>query len=241
MNEVSFQDKTILVVGAHPDDNDFGCGATIARAVKAGAKVIYLVATAGQKGGSDENLTPEQLSQIRKEEQTRAAKILGVSEVHFLDYIDGELVPNIELKEKIVRFIRKYKPETVFTMDPSYFYFKDRGFINHSDHRAIGEAVLDAVYPLARDLLSFPGHKKEGLAPHKVKELFLHSFSSKDANYFFDVTETIGSKIQALAEHKSQIKDIKVLEERMRGRAFELGKVAGFSYAEAFVKLTLPD
>ena len=240
MEKINFKNKIILAIGAHPDDNDFGFGATMARAAKEGAKIIYLVATSGQRGSSKINLTPDILSKIRMSEQKKAAKVLGVKEVHFLGYCDGELVPDIVLKEKIVRFIRKYKPNMIYGMDPSRFYYKEYGFINHSDHRAVGEATLDAVYPLARDLLSFPEHRKLGLRPHKVKELFMPSFLPDDANYFIDVTDTFKTKIKALSRHKSQIGDIKSVSKRMEGRAAELGKRAGFTLAEGFVRLKLP-
>ena len=144
MNEIDFRGKIVLVVGAHPDDNDFGAGATVAKAARQEAKVIYLIATTGQRGSSDEAMTPERLSGIRKKEQEEAARALGVREVQFLDYVDGELIPDIRLKEQVVICIRRYRPDIVFTMDPSFFYFKDFGFVNHSDHRAIGEATLDA-------------------------------------------------------------------------------------------------
>ncbi len=229
------------MVGAHPDDNDFGAGATVAKAARQGAKVIYLIATTGQRGSSDEAMTPERLSAIRKREQEEAARFLGVGEVHFLDYVDGELIPDIRLKEQVVIFIRRYTPDIVFTMDPSFFYFKDFGFVNHSDHRAIGEATLDACYPLARDLLSFPQHLKAGLQPHKVKELLLHSFVPENANFYFDVTETIDIKIEALSLHKSQVSDIRQLAMRMKARAEAMGKLARCKYAEAFVRLHLPE
>jgi len=241
MNEINFKNKTIMVIGAHPDDNDFICGATAAKAVQEGAQVIYLIATNGQRGSSDENITASELGEMRKKEQIEAAQILKVSEVHFLDYNDGELEPNIELKEKIVRFIRHHKPDFIFTMDPAPYYYKEYGFINHSDHRAIGEAVLDAVYPLARDRLSFPEHHQAGLRSHKVKELFISTFLPNNANCFIDVTGTMDIKIKALIAHKSQIKDSQALETRMKNRASELGQKAGFNFAEAFVRLVLPE
>ena len=240
MEKINFKGKTILAVGAHPDDNDFGFGATIAKATKAGAEVIYLLATIGQRGSSNKLLNPESLSKIRRGEQEKAAKILGVKSVHFLDYNDGELVPNIQLKEEIVRFIRWYKPEIVFTSDPSRFYFKEYGFINHTDHRAIGEATLDAVYPLARDLLSFPEQGKIGLKPHKVKEILMPSFLPEDANCFIDVSNTFKTKIKALLCHQSQIKSAKELRKRMEARASLMGEKAGFKLAEAFIRLKLP-
>jgi LmbE family N-acetylglucosaminyl deacetylase len=241
MDGIDFKGRMILVVGAHPDDNDFGAGATVAFAAKEGAEIIYLIATTGQRGSSDESMTPERLSAIRKKEQETAAKVLGVREVRFLDYMDGELIPDIRLKEKIVVTIRRCRPDIVFTMDPSFFYFKESGYVNHSDHRAIGEATLDACYPLARDLLSFPGHVQEGLKPHKVKELLLHSFVPENANFYMDVTATYATKMEALSRHKSQVPDIGSLEGRMRERAAAAGRLAGCKYAEAFVRLHLPE
>ena len=241
MDEIDFQGKIVLVVGAHPDDNDFGAGATLAKATRRGAKVIYLIATTGQRGSSDEAMTPERLSGIRKKEQEEAAKVLGVREVHFLAYVDGELIPDLRLKEQVVIYIRRHRPEIVFTMDPSFFYFKNFGFVNHSDHRAIGEATLDACYPLARDLLSFPEHVKAGLQPHKIKEILLHSFVPENANFYVDVTDTFDTKIKALSLHHSQVPNIQQLEKRMRDRAEAAGKLAGCKYAEAFVRLHLPE
>lgn len=240
MAKINFKGKTILAVGAHPDDNDFGFGATVAKAAKAGAKVIYLLATTGQRGSSNKSLNAANLSKIRIREQLKAAEVLGVKSVHFLDYKDGELVPDIQLKEKIVRFIRRYRPDLVFTSDPSRFFFKEAGFINHADHRAIGEATLDAVFPLARDLLSFPEHGKLGLKPHKVQELLMPSFLPEDANYFIEVEDTFETKIKALLCHRSQIKSVQALRKRMKAKAIAVGKKAGFKFAEAFIRLQLP-
>jgi len=241
MNEIDFKGKTVLVVGAHPDDNDFGAGATVAKAAREEAEVIYLIATTGQRGSSDETMSPGRLSDIRKKEQEAAARVLGVRGVHFLDYVDGELIPDIRLKEQVVTYIRRYKPDLVFTMDPSFYYFKDFGFVNHSDHRAIGEATLDACYPLARDLLSFPENMKAGLKPHKVKEILLHSFVPENANFYVDVTDTFDIKIKALSLHKSQVPDMQKVEKRIRDRAEAAGRLAGCRYAEAFVRLHLPE
>lgn len=240
-NKVNFKNKKILVIGAHPDDNDFGAAGTMAMAARQGAKIYYLIATKGQRGSNDKKMTAEKLSKIRETEQKNAAKILGVKEVVFMDYCDGELEPSLELKKKLVMFLRKYRPDYVFTMDPSRFYYKrlDFGFINHSDHRAIGEAALDACFPLARGVLSFPEHLKIGLKPHKVKEVFLFSFMTNEANCFIDITETINLKIKALAAHKSQFGNSNQVREWIKMGASELGKKAGAKYAEAFVRLKL--
>ena len=241
MNKTNFKGRTILAVGAHPDDTDFSSSGTIARAVKEGAEVHYLIATDGQKGSDDKKMTSAKLGQIRQREQTQAAKVLGVKAVHFLGYIDGELQPTLELKAKIVRAIREIKPDIVFALDPSRFYFKERGFIQHADHRATGEATLDAVYPLARDRLSFPVHEKAGLRPHKVNELLISAMGGEDANYYVDITDTIEIKIKALSKHRSQIGNIKELGKRMRMWASVIGQRAGMPYAEAFVRLKLPE
>jgi len=241
MDPVDFQGKIVLNIGAHPDDNDFGAGGTVAKAARQGAQVHYLIATTGQRGSSDETMTAERLSEIRKKEQEEAARSLGVRDVRFLDYVDGELVPDIKLKEQVVIAIRRIRPDIVFTMDPSFFYYKNYGFVNHSDHRAIGEATLDACYPLARDLLSFPAHIQAGLKPHKVKELLLHSFVPENANFYVDVTETFDLKIKALSLHRSQVTDLEAVRNRMAERARAVGKLAGCKYAEGFVRLRLPD
>jgi len=242
MDKLNFKNKTILAVAAHPDDNDFGGAATFAKAAREGAKVIYLIATSGQRGSNDSKLTGEKLAQIRQQEQRAAAKALGVREVHFLNYNDGELQPSLELKEKIVIYIRKYKPDYVFTMDPSKFYYNrpEFSFINHADHRAIGEAALDACYPLARNILSFPEHKKMGLKPHKVKDIFLYSFMADEANCFVDVTKTLPVKFKALAKHRSQFPaGLSEIKSWLTQGAAMIGKKAGYKYAESFVRLKL--
>ena len=239
--EIKFKGKTILAVAAHPDDNDFGGAATFARAAREGARVIYLVATSGQRGSNDGAMTGEHLAEIRKKEQLQAAKVLGVKEVHFLNYNDGELRPTLELKEKIVIYIRKFKPDYVFTMDPSKFYYNRSGFsfINHSDHRAVGEAALDACYPLARNILSFPEHRKMDLKPHTVKDIFLYSFMAEDANCFVDVTRTLPVKFRALAKHHSQFSAFSDVKGWLTKGAAKVGEKAGCKYAESFVRLRM--
>jgi len=239
MTDVVFKNRTILAIGAHPDDLDFGFGATIAKAASQGANIYYLLATKGQRGSSDKNMTSDELAVLRTNEQKRAAKILGVKKVFFLNYNDGELAPDIELKEKVVIYLRKLKPDLVFTMDPTHFFYKEFGFVNHSDHRAIGEAVLDAAYPLARDLLSFPEHQAMGLKPHKVKELFFPTFRPEEANCFIDVSRFLDKKFAALKYHASQVGNMKEIKHRMTERAGMLGKEIDKTYAEAFIRLVL--
>lgn len=231
--------KVVLAVGAHPDDIEFGCGATMAKLAREGADIYFLVCTSGNRGSRQNQISVEELVDKRKEEAKSAAKVLGAKEVFFLDHEDGNLEANLNLKEEIVKIIRKIKPDMIFTHDPSWFYVSrgDFSFINHNDHRETGKAVLDAVYPLSRDLLSFPEHATEGLAPHKVEEVYLVTFS--DALFAFDVSKSIDTKIAAIKEHKSQVDDPEEVEEWVKQWAKELGKKFNYSYAEGFIKLVL--
>lgn len=231
----SMKGKVILAVGAHPDDLDFGCSGINAKWIKEGATVYYLICTNGNKGSDDPRMTPEKLVKIRKKEQLEAAKILGIKEVFFLNHEDGELENNLELKEQITRVIRKVQPDIVFTMDPLMIYSQKRGYLNHPDHRACGQAVLDAIYPLSRDRLTFPHHQKDGLKPHKVREIYLTNFDEQDT--FFNITSTINLKIKALSKYRSQVS--KETLEKVRKWASRVGKKRGYKFAEGFKEITL--
>lgn len=231
--------KVILAVGAHPDDMDFGASGTVAEWVKEGAEAYYLIVTDGSKGSDDPKMTEEQLVKIRRQEQKKAGEILGLKKVFFLDYKDTELTVTQRLKEDIVRIIRQVKPTIVITMDPAFYYSSSMGFVNHSDHRAVGIAVMDAVYPLARDRLTFPSLAAEGLRPWKTKELMFVSFSDQP-ELVVDISKTIDKKMQALKAHTSQVGDIVAVEDRLRERGKLLGKQYGYEFAEGFTKLVLP-
>ena len=153
----------------HPDDAEFGCAGTVARWTQEGKSVVYILLTNGDKGTSDRSLTPDKLAAIRQVEQREAAKVLGVKEVVYLRYPDQGLEDSPELRKDIVRQIRLYLPDVVVTLDPY------RRYIWHRDHRIAGQVVLDAVYPYARDHLSYPDMLAEGLEPHKVKEMYFYT------------------------------------------------------------------
>ncbi len=207
--------KRILGVFAHPDDPEFFAGATFARWAAEGAVITFLMATSGDKGSSEPDMTHERLMDIREEEERRAAAALGVKEVIFLRYRDGELEPSLDLRRDIVRTIRQKKPDIVVTTDPTSWYSETS--VNHPDHRAIGEATLAAVYPTARDRLNFLElERDEGLEVHKTKQLYVAG--TPRPNKKVDVTEYIETQINALREHKSQIKDIDDLAARLRER-----------------------
>lgn len=235
--------KVILAVGAHPDDMDFSSSGTIAKWVEEGAIAYYLILTRGCRGSNDPKMTSEKLVKIRQQEQEEAAKVLGIRKVFFLNYTDTELVADIKLKEEIVQFIRKLRPNIVITMDPTFYYvsylsFYGYGFVNHSDHRAAGLATLDACFPMARDRLTFPEHEKQGLKPHKVEELLLVSLTKAD--FIVDITKTFNKKLKALACHQSQYDDFLKIEKRMKSRARFVGKKKGFRFAENFTRIKLP-
>lgn len=227
---------TILGIAAHPDDLDFSASGSFAKWVKSGALCYYLICTDGCKGSDDPKMTEAKLVKLRKQEQKKAAKILRLKDVFFLNHKDTQLVADLKLKKEIVRFIRKLKPDIVVTLDPTFVYSKEVGSINHTDHRACGLAAVDAVFPLARDRLTFKELAEEGLSSHTVKTLYLTKFD--DPTDVIDISDTFDLKIQALKAHKTQISQ-KLLE-RITQRAKALGKKHGYKYAEGFVKITLP-
>ena len=134
--------KVVLGIAAHPDDLDFRVGGSMAKFAAMGADVHYLILTDGDKGSGLKEVQGKVLAGIRKKEQRAALRIIGGKTVTFLGYPDGELELTISLKKDIVRHIRKIKPDTVVTFDPTLYYFAPHNFINHSDHRVAGAATL---------------------------------------------------------------------------------------------------
>lgn len=232
--------KTILAIGAHPDDMDFGASGSIAKWVEEGATAYYIIATDGSKGSSDPTMTSERLIKIRQEEQREAGKILGLSDIFFLNHPDTELTADKTLKEEIVRIIRTVKPTTIITMDPTFYYSAatEPGFINHTDHRNIGLAVMDAVFPMARDRLTFPHHEAEGLEPWKVQELLFVNFTTPE--YLVDISSTFTKKVEALRAHTSQFDDFDEVLKRITQRSETFGKSKGYKHAENFTRIVLP-
>ncbi len=223
--------KRALVIVAHPDDAEFLCAGTIARWAAAGCEVGYVLVTSGDKGSHDEGMTSERLAAVREKEQRAAAKALGARECVFLGYPDGFVEDTPELRGRLVREIRRFKPDVVVTWDPY------RLGHNHRDHRLTGQAALDAVYPLSRSHLYYPEHLDEGLEPHRVEEALLAG--TDRPNYHVDVTDYFRAKMKALRCHKSQIGRYPIAEvrKRVRERMAEVGKEAGFKLAEAFHRL----
>lgn len=232
------KNKTILAVGAHADDIDFGCAGSFAKWSKDGAQIYYLILTDGSKGSEDLSLRREKLITMRQKEQKDAAKALGAKYVYFLNYIDGELENSLALRKDIVRIIRQVRPDIVICWDPTYFYSVEMGFINHPDHRVSGQATLDAVFPFSRNARTFPDLlEKEGLPLHKVNEVLL--MNRADADFFVDTSDSMDKKIEALSCHKSQFDDFEDIKKRVKDRAEKLGQKAKCKYAEGFVRITI--
>lgn len=224
--------RIVLGVFAHPDDPEFFAGATLARWAAEGADITLVLATSGDKGSSDLEMTSQALMAIRETEQRAAARVLGVRDVIFLRFPDGELTPSLELRREIVRLIRLKKPDIVVTLDPTVFWFEGRG-LNHPDHRAVGEATLAAVYPTARDRLNFLLlDQHEGLVPHKVRQVYICGTASPNTRV--DVTAYIETKIAALREHQSQIPDMEAMAARLRSSIDPEAPVDAPRYVEFF-------
>jgi LmbE family N-acetylglucosaminyl deacetylase len=229
--------QNVLVVLAHPDDPEFFCGATTARWVRAGHHVTYCVITCGDKGSKDLSITSDELCSIRQQEQHLAAQVLGVEQVIFLNYPDGYLVPDMKLRKDITRVIRTIRPDIMITCDPQTL-FTQNGSLNHPDHRAAGQAALDAVFPAARDHLNFPElWINEKLEPHIVREVWVSGTLTPDT--VIDVTDMWEIKIKALFEHKSQISEPEKLAERMHNRRTEDSTPEKPRYEEKFRRLIL--
>lgn len=223
--------KVALCIGAHPDDIDFMAGGTVAKWAQAGTEVYYVILTDGSSGSDDRTMTPDNLIQMRQQEQCKAGELLGIKDVFFLSNPDGQLQNTLDLRRDIVRHIRKIRPDAVITLDPTVVYIAEMGLINHPDHRACGQAALDAVYPLARDHMAFPELLAEGLEPHNTPTVLLANWATQ--NYGVDITNVFDRKVECLRAHPSQNLDVQVAEKLAR----QHGEICSTKYAETFVRL----
>ena len=222
----------VMVITPHPDDAEFGVAGSVVNWVREGKAVVYVVCTNGDKGTSDPDLKPAELAKIRETEQLAAAKLLGVREVIFLRHPDQSLEDTPEFRKELVRLIRMYRPDTVVTADPY------RRYIWHRDHRIAAQVTMDAIFPYARDVHSYPELLEESLEPHRVTEVLF--WGSPDTNHRLDITDTFDIKMDALACHKSQIPPDRFLEmkERIRERYHLMAEGEDFELAETFHRET---
>ena len=218
--------KRALVVVAHPDDVDFGSAGTVAHLTAKGVDVAYCLVTSGDAGGDDSSHTREERTAIREDEQRAAAKEVGVTNLTFLRWPDGQVEPTLLLRREIARTIRTTRPDLVITQSPERNY--DRIFASHPDHLAAGEATLRAVYPDARNPHSFPELLREGFEPHTVKTVWL---AGTRPTMMVDITKTFKYKVAALRQHESQVGHREDLEKMLRQWARTTAKAAGMGKA----------
>jgi LmbE family N-acetylglucosaminyl deacetylase len=227
--------ESAMAIVAHPDDIEFSCAGTLARWARAGARISYVLCTSGDVGIADPKLTRQQAAQIREAEQTAAARVIGASEVIFLREPDGLLQPTLELRKKLVREIRRFRPEVVICGDPTVV-FANGTYINHPDHRAAATAALDAVFPAAGQPHLFEELADEGLKPHKVRKVYVSVWGNGDT--FVSIDATIDLKIEALKQHKSQMEGWDP-GEMIRNWAAETARGKEMTYAESYRVITL--
>ncbi len=235
MTGVDTDCKRAMVVVAHADDAEWGCAGTVAQWCNSGWEVVYVLCTDGSKGTENPDLTSEELVIIRKKEQLDAGKLLGLHKVVFLDYEDSMLEPSLDLRRDIVRQIRFYKPDILICLSPVR-RLDGSSYFGHPDHLASGEATLSAVFPSARDRLTYPELLEEGLEPHKVSEVWIMGHDDDDK--FVDVTDCIEIAVSALKSHSSQIADEDVGKQLIDWR-YRIGQKVGFTYAESFKRFLM--
>ncbi len=225
--------ESAMVIVAHPDDAEFTMAGTVAVWTRGGCRVTYVVCTDGNAGSHEAGMTREKLADIRRAEQRAACAVLGVSEVVFLGYDDGQLQPTLELRRDLVRVIRQYKPDVVLAGDPTAMFYGD-GYINHPDHRAGAQAAIDAVAPACAMPLLWP----DVGAPHRVRRVYIHG--NDKPNVWIDITQTIEQKIAALKQHASQMGEWDPTE-MIKQWGAETGKEKGLAHAENYRVITLED
>lgn len=228
------QVERALVVVAHPDDVDFGAGGTVATWTESGIAVTYCICTDGDAGGFDPAVPRDQIGGIRQAEQRAAAKEVGVEDVVFLGYPDGQLAPSFALRRDVSRVIRQVRPQRLLMQSPEINW--ERIGASHPDHRAAGEAALCAVYPDARNPFTHLELAAEGLEAWSVSETWVMA-AGDGANRFVDVTDTFDRKVAALRRHLSQTAHMDDLEGMLRmwlGRTAAAAELAEGRLAEGF-------
>jgi LmbE family N-acetylglucosaminyl deacetylase len=226
--------RRALVIAAHPDDIDFSAAGTVVRWTDAGIEVTYCLVTDGDAGGFDESFPRAEMAPLRRKEQAAAAACVGVQDLRFLGYPDGRVEPSLALRKDLARVIRQVRPDRLISPSPERNY--ERMPASHPDHRAVGSAALDAVYPDARNPFAFPELlADEGLQPWTVREVWVTAGPA--AGHYVDVTEAFSRKIAALRAHESQTGHRDDLEGMLRGwmtHTAERGGLPAGRLAETF-------
>jgi LmbE family N-acetylglucosaminyl deacetylase len=229
--------ESAMAIVAHPDDIEFSCAGMLARWARAGARVSFVLCTSGDVGIDEPGMTRSKATEIREDEERKAAQIIGATEVVFLRESDGMLVPSLDLRKKLVREIRRFRPEVIICGDPTIVWAGD-DYINHPDHRAAATAALDAAFPAAGQPQLFEELAEQGLSAHKPRKVYVTMWSG--AEVFVDIEDTIELKINALRAHASQMRDWDP-EKMVREWAAESAKGKEMVYAEGYRVVTLID
>ena len=232
--------KRAMSIHAHPDDQEFTVGGTLAKWARAGCEIVTVCITSGGAGSNKftpPEMTREALVAIREDEQRDACRILGVKETIYLGYEDGMLEPSIPLRRELTRLIRRHRPEAVLTGDPTVRYYGTT-YMNHPDHRAASDVALDAVFPSAGTRLIFPELLAEGLEPHEVHQVYIHGAERPDT--YVDIAETLDVKVAALRAHKSQMGEWDPAE-MLTQWAAEQGRRRKLKAAESYRRMILQD
>lgn len=228
-----FTPRIAMSIHAHPDDQEFSVGGTLAKWARAGCEIVSVIITSGDSGSNDpakDGSHKKELTELREQEQLAANAVLGIKQTIFLRYPDGELEPTIALRKDLTRLIRQFRPDTVTTGNPEAWFYGDE-YVNHPDHRAAAQAACEAVFPSAGTRLIFTDLLAEGYEPHDVRRLYIHG--TEKPNTWVDITTTMDLKIQALQQHASQI-DPNEVGKWMTEWAEEDAKDHGMKYAESF-------
>jgi LmbE family N-acetylglucosaminyl deacetylase len=237
LRNANYVPERAMVIVAHPDDIEFGCAGTLARWAQAGAGLCYVLCTSGDVGIDKPGVTRAQATEIREAEQRAAAEVVGVRDLVFLREPDGKLENTMALRKKLVREIRRFRPEVVMTFDPTVLWGGDT-YINHPDHRAAGMAAVDAIFPAAGQPHVFEELADEGLTAHKVRKVYVVAFDPETANTVVDIGDTIELKVRALKNHASQLGDWDP-EPMLREWSSEAAKDEPFEHGETYRVITL--
>jgi LmbE family N-acetylglucosaminyl deacetylase len=222
--------KRLIVVAAHPDDLECVCGGTIALLVERGVEVVSVNCTLGDIGTQESGVARPALAATRLAETEDAARVLGIQATHNLGHHDGELMPDLELRAQIARLYRLTQADTLFTFDPYW-----TGQI-HPDHRAAGQAALDAYMPAKMPLYRPEQLAETDGAVGKLERVFLFS-TDRDPDIYVDTTAIQARKIAAVLAHKSQFPGGEASLDWLREMDAEFGKPIEAAAAEALKTL----
>lgn len=238
MSSAGYTPQRAMVIMAHPDDIEFSCAGTVARWVQAGCEVAYVLVTSGDVGIAKPGITRAEAAEVREAEQLAAAEVLGVRDVVFLREPDGMVENTLALRKKLVREIRRFRPEAVITTDPTTLWAGEH-YINHPDHRAVGYAAVDAIFPAAGQPHVFEELAEEGLSAYKVRKVYVMNWGEgAPGTVYINTSDTIDLKLAALRKHVSQMGEWDP-EPMMRQWGAEAAKGKEMHYAEVFRVITL--